>query len=148
VIQSAADGIVQPSSLVDEPLAFDPLDSDALDDDPLDFASPDPLDEPEVVASVVGLAASDEPVSDVPPLELELEPSPPSPDFAAAEAFVELAAPRSFFAQPEPLKWIVGGANCLRIVPSRPHDGQTCGPASLIPWMKSARCWHAVHRYS
>ena len=71
---------------------------------------------------------------------------PTSP--AAAAAFVELAAPRSFFAHPEPLKWIVGGANCLRIVPSAPHDGQNCGPGSLIPWRMSARCWHAVHRYS
>ena len=32
--------------------------------------------------------------------------------------------PRSFLAQPVPLKWTAGTANCLRIVPASPHDGQ------------------------
>ena len=44
---------------------------------------------------------------------------------------------RSFLAQPEPLKWTVGAANVLRIVPSRPQLGQVRGPASLIPWRNS-----------
>jgi hypothetical protein len=50
-----------------------------------------------------------------------------------------LRTPRSFFAQPVPLKWIVGGANSLRIVCSRPHDGQNSGPGSLMPCRMSAR---------
>jgi hypothetical protein len=47
--------------------------------------------------------------------------------------------PRSFLAQPVPLKWTAGAANCLRIVPSAPHEGQNRGPGSLIPWRMSAR---------
>ena len=47
---------------------------------------------------------------------------------------------RSFFAQPEPLKWIAGGTRALRIVPSAPQDGQKRGPASWIPWITSTRC--------
>jgi hypothetical protein len=46
---------------------------------------------------------------------------------------------RSFFAQPEPLKWIVGGANAFVIVPSAPQFGQNLGPASLIPCTTSVR---------
>jgi hypothetical protein len=41
--------------------------------------------------------------------------------------------PRSFLAQPVPLKWMAGAANCLRMVASAPHDGQKRGPGSLIP---------------
>ena len=69
-------------------------------------------------------------------------------DSEALAARVELVLARSFLAQPEPLKWIVGGANTLRIVLSRPQLGQNCGPGSLIPWRMSARWPHAVHRYS
>jgi hypothetical protein len=47
--------------------------------------------------------------------------------------------PRSFLAQPVPLKWTAGAANCLRIVASAPHEGQNLGPGSLIPWRMSAR---------
>lgn len=61
-----------------------------------------------------------------------------------AAALVLLAPPRSFFAQPDPLKWIEGAENCLRIVPSRPQDGQNLGPESLIPWRMSARWPQAV----
>ena len=76
--------------------------------------------------------------------EPSFEPSPED-DF---DARVALELPRSFFAQPEPLKWIVGGANSLRIVPSRPHDRQKFGPGSLIPWRMSARWSQAVQTYS
>ncbi len=68
-------------------------------------------------------------------------------DSACLEALVPgLLPPRSFFAQPDPLKWIVGAENCLRIVPSAPHDGQKWGPGSLIPWRMSARWSQAVQR--
>ena len=40
---------------------------------------------------------------------------------------------RSFFAQPEPLKWMAGVVNAFVIVPSAPHSGQKRGPWSLMP---------------
>ncbi|HET9082860.1 MAG TPA: hypothetical protein VFN41_00540 [Candidatus Limnocylindrales bacterium] len=50
---------------------------------------------------------------------------------------------RSFFAQPEPLKTMVGGAKALRIGPD-PHSGQASGAGSLTPWMTSKRRPHAA----
>jgi hypothetical protein len=52
-------------------------------------------------------------------------------------AFDERAVERSFFAQPLPLKWIVGATHFFVIVLSAPHSGQNFGPGSLIPWMTS-----------
>ncbi len=54
-------------------------------------------------------------------------------------------AERSFFAQPEPLKWTAGVAHALRIVPSLPQFGQNRGPGSLIPWITSTTWWQAEH---
>lgn len=54
--------------------------------------------------------------------------------------FVPLVDDRSFFAQPEPLKWIAGAARALRSVPSAPQFGQTLGAGSLIPWRNSVTC--------
>jgi hypothetical protein len=59
-------------------------------------------------------------------------PSPDRADSLAASLAADLAEalvlapepPRSFFAQPVPLKWTAGAANCLRIVASAPHEGQ------------------------
>ena len=45
--------------------------------------------------------------------------------------------PRSFFAQPLPLKWIDGAEKTLVIVPSAPHSGQKRGPSASIPWTTS-----------
>ena len=73
--------------------------------------------------------------------------SPPDPS-PFAPAFVRLAAPRSFFAQPDPLKWIAGGANALRIVPSAPQAEQKSGPLSLTPWRMSVRWLQAEQTYS
>jgi hypothetical protein len=72
---------------------------------------------------------SPEPEDDSPEPEEALDPEDDESPFASAcfeeeAALVWLLAPRSFFAQPVPLKWIVGAENCLRIVPSAPHDGQ------------------------
>jgi hypothetical protein len=88
--------------------------------------------------------------ADSPDEDADWAPSPPlfAPAEEEAAARVADEPPRSFFAQPEPLKWIVGRTNCLRIVPSRPHDGQKCGPGSLIPWRMSARWSQAVQAYS
>jgi hypothetical protein len=100
---------------------FDPEDDDGPEDD-----SEDPPDEPPV-------DASDGPPSE----ESDVPGEPPEDD---RDAFVLPAAPpRSFFAQPEPLKWIVGGANSLRIVPAWPHEGQNWGPGSFRPWRMSVR---------
>jgi hypothetical protein len=91
---------------------------DVLDDSPVavDLSFDDPLDD----------------LSEAVPSELD-----PAPDlsFAADRA----AAPRSFFAQPLPLKWIVGGANAFRTGPLR-QTGQWVGPSLLTPWITSKRC--------
>jgi hypothetical protein len=93
----------------------------------------------------------DDDADDSDELDDELEsPSPPDPapsDDERDPAFVpELDLPRSFFAQPDPLKWIAGAANCLRIESSAPQDGQYRGPGSLIPWRMSARWSQAEQR--
>jgi hypothetical protein len=108
---------------------------------------PDSLDELEEPLSVL-------PESDVAAVSPDDEPpspddEPPSPDdFAPADERELLELPRSFFAQPDPLKWIVGGANSLRIVPSSPHEGQKSGPGSFRPWRMSVRWSQAVQAYS
>ena len=91
-------------------------------------------------------ASEDEPLDE--PLEASLEEPPDDPPEELLAALVLDEPPRSFFAQPDPLKWIAGDENCLRIVPSRPHDGQNFGPAALIPWTMSARWSQEVQRYS
>src|SRR4029079_2246640 len=96
--------------------------------------------------------AAAEPLSDdaleSPPalVEPELEPEPAlaslplESDFAVSSFFdvddpraEELDVERSFFAQPEPLKWIAGAAKAFVIVPSAPPSGQNFGTPSLIP---------------
>jgi hypothetical protein len=124
----------------------------AADDDELLPPSPDeagfdsPEDEDEEAPD-----DDDEPPSVDPPDELPDElPDEPLDALLDAlfAALVRDDAPRSFLAQPDPLKWIVGDENCLRIVPSRPHAGQKTGPWSLIPWRMSARWSQEVQRYS
>jgi len=71
--------------------------------------------------------------------------SPDAADFADPDAGVPvsvrrdraLEARRSDFAQPVPLKWIVGGTKARATGP--PHSGHWCGPASLIPRNTSKR---------
>ena len=91
------------------------------------FASGDPAPlEPASLAALV-------PAS---PTVLSPEPEPP----LVAVDRARLAEDRSFFAQPEPLKWIAGVTSALRIVASVPQLGQKRGPGSLIPWITSTRC--------
>jgi hypothetical protein len=45
--------------------------------------------------------------------------------------------PRSFLAQPLPLKWIDGAEKTFVIVPSAPHSGQKRGPSPSMPWTTS-----------
>jgi hypothetical protein len=113
--------------------------------------SPDDVDEVDEDVEDEDEDDGDEDPESEPPSDVDVDPPAPSlapsPD-DAFDARVAFALPRSFLAQPEPLKWIVGGANSLRIVPSRPHDGQKLGPGSLIPWRMSARWSQAVQTYS
>jgi hypothetical protein len=70
------------------------------------------------------------------PFESLPDPSPDEPDDPPSdppfdfEPDGEDVAERSFLAQPEPLKWIVGALKPLRIVPTAPQFGQVVGPAS------------------
>ena len=71
-------------------------------------------------------------------------PSPRSvPDAAGfaseSDAAFRAAEPRSFFAQPVPLKWMVGAAMALRTGPP-PQTGQVRGPSAWTPWITSNRC--------
>ena len=110
---------------LDEPDVESPPEPDEPDPD-----EPDP-DEPE----------PDEPEPDPPPdaLSDEVESAP----FLSAPSGVDFLLPaaaerRSFFAQPEPLNTIAGGANALRTGPD-PHSGQLSGDGSWTPWMTSNR---------
>lgn len=96
--------------------------------------------------------ARSEPVGDVPPLSVVVEASsffvddPPStvessPAFAAAPD--DTVARRSFFAQPEPLKWTAAAVMALRIGPS-PHNGHAPGGSPWTPWITSKRRPHAA----
>jgi len=123
----------QPGSLEPED-DDDPDDSFGLEPDdsvvpePDDSFGPEPVDEdepdPDPSESFFAGAA---------PSPLEDPPSEPlDDDFRAL-------APRSFFAQPDPLKWIVGAVNALR-TSWLPQIGQLVGPASLTPCSTSNRC--------
>jgi hypothetical protein len=106
-----------------------PEDDAGADDDELvdDSDEPDEPDEPD---------PDDEDEEDDDSLD-ELEVAASSFFVDGERLDAELA--RSFLAQPEPLKWIVGGANAFVIVPSAPQFGQNLGPPSWIPWTTSVR---------
>jgi len=108
------------------------------------------LDEEDVVDDVDVEVDEDEPEDDASPLDVLSEGdldelfSPLSSEvfFSPLSSDVFFAPPeadrRSFLAQPEPLKTIVGGANALRIGPE-PHSGHASGAGSCTPWMTSKR---------
>ncbi len=145
VIQSAGDAIGQ--SVVDldfeDTAAFESFDdSDDLDDPPL---SP-------LVSGV--LDASEEPFDVDPSVLLELDPplaleslalelpleSPPEPEPSPATFDVPglAVARRSFFAQPDPLKWIAGVAKAFLIGPP-PQSGHSVGGSAWTPRRTSNR---------
>ena len=103
-------------------------------DEPED-EEPDEPDDEELSPDDDGASPSDDEDSDLPLSAPLLAALVPAGD-----------PPRSFFAQPDPLKWIAGVVNCLRIIPSWPQDGQKLGPGSLIPWRMSARWSQLVQR--
>jgi hypothetical protein len=107
------------------------------DEDDVDGVDDVGLDEPDLVSP----PEPDEPDPDPPPdaLSDEVESAP----FLSAPSGVDFLLPaaaerRSFFAQPEPLNTIAGGANALRTGPD-PHSGQLSGDGSWTPWMTSNR---------
>ncbi len=61
----------------------------------------------------------------------------PSADVAA---FLpdELEDERSFFAQPDPLKWIEGAEKALR-TGAASQTGHAVGPSAVTPWITSNR---------
>ena len=90
-----------------------------------------------VEESPVALVCLSEPPLSDPPLS-EPAPSGPLPAVTPSRAFERAAAPRSFFAQPLPLKWIVGGANAFR-TGEAPQIGQAVGPSAVTEWTTSKR---------
>jgi hypothetical protein len=99
----------------------------------------EPLDDDEDF-SAAGFSVAFGVVPDAAPSAL----GPPSPPVAAgavsdAEAALRAAEPRSFFAQPEPLKWIDGAEIAFRTGPP-PQTGHVLGPSAWTPWITSNRC--------
>jgi hypothetical protein len=84
---------------------------------------PDSAPEPSEVVLVAGAAPS--PVDESPSDPLEED------DFRAL-------APRSFFAQPDPLKWTADATMAFR-TSALWQIGQLVGPASWTPWITSKR---------
>jgi hypothetical protein len=75
----------------------------------------------------------------VPPSALWEVPLPPPlavVDSLESDTLAGFGRPplRSFLAQPDPLKWIVGGLNALVNVPSAAQVGQALGPLPEIEW--------------
>jgi hypothetical protein len=100
------------------------------------FFAASPLESVVVDGSPVAFDPELSPES-LPELELELECDPG----------LRVAA-RSFFAHPEPLNTIAGGAKPLRSDPSAPHSGQNRGTGSWIPWRISVFCPQLEQVYS
>ena len=78
------------------------------------------------------------PLSDPEP-EPAADPEPVPPSAAAAGVEERAVVLRSFFAQPLPLKWIVGAVNALR-TGEAPQIGQLDGLSADSEWMTSNRC--------
>jgi hypothetical protein len=130
--------------LVDEPPEDEPVDESPEDESPEDESPEDESPEDE---------SPEDESPEAPPSDFVLSdfvPSVPDSDPASAallsplelpfSSFARAAradVPRSFFAQPVPLKWTAGATNAFVMVPSAPHSGQNFGPWSLIPWMTS-----------
>jgi hypothetical protein len=131
VIQSAAEGIGQSDVLA---RAF----GDATDFD--GFAGPAGGESPAPApgGTAASPASDDEPGSALDPFSdavgPSVEPSSPLADVAPDLA----AAPRSFFAQPDPLKW-TDGAEIVFLTGPLPHKGHAAGGSAWTPWITSNR---------
>jgi hypothetical protein len=108
---------------------------------PPDVDLSDPPDPADVAESPFEPASPFDPVS---PFASPSEPEADEPpDFDPEEA-----GRRSFFAQPEPLKTMAGGAKVLRSVPSAPHSGQKVGTGALTDCRMSVWRPQFEHWYS
>jgi hypothetical protein len=88
------------------------------------------------LAGVDFVSAAEESAPDEPARSVELVLSdPPSLELALSfeRALARALEPRSFLAQPLPLKWTDGAEKTFVIVPSAPHSGQKRGPSAVIP---------------
>jgi hypothetical protein len=101
-----------------------------------DPAEPEPEPEPELGSEPE--AESDPPPESAVAAAAPSDPEPPSDPLAAAAVLERAAELRSFLAQPEPLKWIVGAVNALR-TGAAPHTGQASGPSATTEWRTSNR---------
>jgi hypothetical protein len=86
-------------------------------------------------------AVAPSPLDSLPAPELSDDAPPPSAVVFASSDDDRLfaAALRSFFAQPDPLNTIVGGAKPFR-TSFEWQTGQWVGPLSWSPWITSNRC--------
>ncbi len=117
-----------------------PLDAPESPDEP--EPEPEPLPDPELDPEPLPVPEPEPapaPVEPSPAFEPESPPSDPVVDPLSEDRDRVDDELRSFFAQPDPLKTIVGGANAFRTGDS-PQIGQTVGPASCTPWITSKRC--------
>jgi hypothetical protein len=101
--------------------------SDVEADSPLERSELEDEDAPSLPESLVDVSVA----LSAPPSELVVE-------LTASRDFERAAAPRSFFAHPEPLKWIVGAEKALR-TGDAPQIGQLVGPSALTEWRISNR---------
>lgn len=131
-LESARDVVFEPSP----PELSAPDDAPSLPDDGL--SAPD--DAPSLPDDALS-APDDEPSA---PAATGVESAPPSP--AAFSPPPPAARCASFFAQPEPLKWMAGVLNALRIRP--PQTSHLVGPFSAIECLTSMRRPQAVQTYS
>lgn len=119
-----------------------PLSDLALSDLALSGLAPSDLAPSDLAPSVVPADGLD--ASVVAPLADGDESSPDAPSAAdEREAREAMEACRSFLAQPEPLKWIVGGEKAFFTGP-RPHSVHAVGPSSWTPRTTSKRRPHAA----
>jgi hypothetical protein len=102
---------------------------------PPDVEPDPPSDDPVLVVEESPDLVDDSPPD---PVVVVSDPAPSDPVVDASRDLDRAAVPRSFFAQPLPLKWIVGGANALR-TGDAPQIGHAVGPSAVTEWMTSKR---------
>jgi hypothetical protein len=128
-IPAASSRLIQSAAAIDQSPPLEAPDAPLASFVPPSPPFFEPLDSPD-----------DDPDAESAP-ELPASPEDELPESVAAEAFVRelLELDRSFFAQPEPLKWTAGGTKALRSVSSAPQAGQNFGGGASMPWMNSVR---------
>jgi hypothetical protein len=114
---------------LEEPPSLDEPPPEPEPDPPLDESAPLVGDSPLLL---------DESLAEPPDALSEPPPSALLAVLAESRDLDLAAAPRSFLAQPLPLKWIVGGAKALR-TGEAPQMGHAVGPSAVTEWTTSKR---------